>query len=128
MKKFLYVVSLVILSACSARIHDGDKVIYDEGGRVDLYEELAKKPKEISGTCMSACTIFLSTGCVKPEAILVFHPPGFTSKQPYEVHLYWAKRIASHYPPEIQQWYFSNWSETRDMNGTEAILKGARQC
>lgn len=128
MKRMLACAALVGLSACSARIHEGQTIWYDEGGRVDTYEAWAQEPKRIAGTCISACTIYLRTGCVEPEATLVFHAPGFDSFQPPAVHDYWAERIASSYPPAIADWYLSDYGKTRTKSGAWAISKGARQC
>jgi hypothetical protein len=119
---------LAVLSGCSARIHDGGTIWYDEGGRVDTYEAWAQESKRIAGTCISACTIYLRTGCVEPGATLVFHPPGFPTFEPPAVHDYWAERIASSYPLEIAAWYLSEYGTTRDKSGAWAISKGARQC
>lgn len=122
------VLSLLFLSSC--QIHKGNTVVYDEGGRVDVYEQRANTPRRICGTAMSAATIYLRTGCVCPDSLLVFHKPTVTgSDLPLDkAELYWARRIASNYPPEIAEWYLSNWRKTRDMTGLEAIQKGARQC
>lgn len=120
--------ALAALSACSARIHEGGTVWYDEGGRVDTYEAWAATPKRIAGTCISACTIYLRTGCVEPGATLWFHAPVFSEPQPKAVHDYWAERIARNYPPEIAAYYLSDYGKTRDQSGAWAISKGARQC
>lgn len=128
MKIWLLATALAVLSACSARIHDGSTVWYDEGGRVDTYEAWAATPHCITGTAISAATLYLRTGAVKPGATLVFHPPGFDSLQPPAVHQYWAERIASSYPPEIAAWYLSDYTTTRSKSGAWAIENGARQC
>lgn len=126
--KPLAILALMALSACSARIHEGSTVWYDEGGRVDTYEMDARTPHRIAGTAISAATLYLKTGCVEPGATLVFHPPGHAQLQPASWYQYWAERIASSYPPKIAAWYLENWRETRTKSGAWAISMGARKC
>ena len=128
MKRMVACAALAVLSACSARIHEGGTVWYDEGGRVDTYEAWAATPRRIAGTCISACTIYLRTGCVEPSSTLTFHPPGFDSFQPPAVHQYWAERIAANYPADIAAWYLSDYDKTRTKTGAWAISKGAKAC
>ena len=128
MKILILLTALAVLSGCAVRIHDGNRVIYDEGGRVDVYERRAQASKCIAGTAISAATFYLKNGAVEPDAVLVFHPPQFDSIQPPAVHQYWAKRIAQNYPPKIAAWYLGNYAKTRTKSGAWAIEMGAREC
>lgn len=122
MHKLFLATALAVLSACQN--HDGNTVHYDEGGYVHVYEQNARTPHRIAGTCISACTLYLRTGCVKPGARLTFHAPGGQNINEW----YWANRIAESYPLAIAAWYLSDWRKTRSMSGAQAIRMGARQC
>jgi len=125
MRNLFLATALAVLSAC--QVHDGNVIHYDEGGRVDHYEVKAQTPHRIAGTCYSACTMYLRTGCVEPGARLVFHKPTTSVKTDW-AESYWAERIAVSYPPAIAAWYLSDYRTTRTRSGAWAISRGAIQC
>jgi hypothetical protein len=103
-------------------------IISDPGGPIAARAALIaveSEPAEIRGTCASACTMHLATGCVWPKAVLIFHGPA----APPESFDHWSAAMARHYPPAIADWFMAEgrYGQWR-MTGAEAIRLGARAC
>jgi hypothetical protein len=118
-------------------------VARDMGGsvaaRLDAIHQLERSRTRvrITGTCVSACTLYLglSRTCVMPGAKLGFHGP--TSALPGiplppDEFERVSRVMAAHYPPALRAWYLA---EARKLTGAyvtisgrDAIRMGARPC
>lgn len=101
---------------------------YDRGGGINTraVQIAISGPVEIRGYCASACTMWLSNGCVWPEARLIFHGPQQAAPDRFD---HWSEVMARHYPPAIRDWFmregrYGAW----EMSGAAAIAAGAEEC
>ena len=95
------------------------------GNRIEAGEVAA-----IKGVCASACTMYLKTGCVYPDATLGFHSSSVTSGKE-EDRLKWNNIIASFYPKNLSEWYLAGPANSKRVvwiSGKQAIALGAKQC
>ena len=118
-------------------------VTRDMGGPVDArFQKIRdlgqnQTPVRITGTCVSACTLYLGLPqtCVMPEARLGFHGPSSALPGiplPPDEFERVTQQMAAHYPPALRAWYLA---EARmitgsyiTISGREAIRMGARPC
>ena len=74
-------VMLVVVIACIASAVRSEVIHNDRGGsiseRITQIEALqaAGETVEITGLCLSSCTMMLAVGCAHPDAVLGFHGP-----------------------------------------------------
>lgn len=119
-------------------------VVKDPGG--PLYSRIRKiktlevegRPVVLHGSCASACTLYLSLkrACVTEGARVGFHGPSFKDqdkKIPDALNRSLVQRIASHYPPQISDWFLREGHKRvgNDMfwkSGSEVVAMGARPC
>lgn len=108
----------------------------DMGGDVREYHlrtlvmQLRGDTARITNKCASACTLYLSVGCVTPNARLMFHSPfGGTPQQIQEAR----ELLASAYPPALATWYLAGpayltGGDFAELSGAQAIQMGVKQC
>lgn len=136
------VAAAVALLTIPAQAIDAPLIIRDDPGG-DLMSYVAKvqalqqsgRRVEIRGVCDSACTMLLSVACVSPNARLGFHGPSsgvYGIALPPAEHDYWARVMASHYPPQLANWYMQSAQHQIlrmiSISGREAIRLGATPC
>lgn len=99
--------------------------------------EAQQVPVRITGTCVSACTMYLglSRACVTPQARLGFHGPSTRLRGmplPAGEFERLSQEMARHYPPAIRAWFLSDarlvTGDYITITGAEAIRMGARPC
>ncbi|WRH64332.1 MAG: hypothetical protein RSE12_08380 [Fuscovulum sp.] len=107
--------------------------------RVVEIKELDRKQTkiEISGTCVSACTLYLGAHntCVKPNARLGFHGPSSALRGiplvPREFDRV-SMMMADYYPPKIRAWFLAKaryvFEDYITISGRQAIEMGAKPC
>lgn len=137
------VVGAVLAVAVVAQGATAMEVRNDMGGSVR--ERLAKiraleaqqVPVRITGTCVSACTMYLglSQACVTPQARLGFHGPSTRLRGmplPRAEFERLSQEMAQHYPPAIRAWFLADarmvTGDYITITGAEAIRMGARPC
>jgi len=127
-----------------ARVHVvwGDElvILQDPGGAIHerMFEvarlEARGQRLRIAGSCASACTFYLgvSTTCVEPGAMMMFHGPSLAQGQiPPADYDEVARAMASFYPPALRDWFLApgpHRFEDRWLRGDEVIAMGARSC
>ena len=91
-------------------------------------------PVRITGTCVSACTMFLLIACVSPRAKLGFHGPATAIGLPMTRAEFdrVSAQMAAHYPPQIAAWFMRTGrlmtGDYYTITGSEAVRMGAREC
>ncbi|WP_245861024.1 hypothetical protein [Rhodobacter maris] len=90
---------------------------------------------EIRGTCISACTMYLSLPnvCVTPSAVLGFHGPSENGRPlPPRDFEYWSQVMAANYAEPLRSWFLStaryNTSGYYQISGAQLIRMGYQQC
>ncbi|SOB92235.1 hypothetical protein SAMN05877809_101516 [Rhodobacter sp. JA431] len=90
---------------------------------------------ELRGTCISACTMYLSLPnvCVAPTAVFGFHGPSRSGTPlPREKFDYWSEIMASGYREPLLSWYMSTGRHTivgyYEVTGTRLIEMGYPPC
>jgi hypothetical protein len=123
--KFLSLLALVFLFACTT-------IVFDEGGVIRDYQSRVAEGNitSISGYCASACTMYLATACVTPSPTLVFHgPTNYFRQLPPRYFEYWSEVLASYYPEPLAEWYMSEgrygWNT---LNYEQLVELGATPC
>lgn len=122
-----------------ARIDTVQVIGRDDGGQIGKYMRrieaaaLMGQEVQIAGECASACTMWLQTACVWPEAKLGFHGAADASGARLNAGDRWSTTIiiASHYPPAIADWFIrgpANGSKLIWISGATAIKMGAKEC
>ncbi len=135
--------TVLALGAALATPAPAMTVTDDRGGSVSArmrqVAQLSARGTEvrITGTCISACTLFLGVpnACVSPSARLGFHGPSTrTSGLPLPRAEYEriSLQMAAMYPPALRQWFITSArAYTEDyvlITGQDAIAMGARRC
>lgn len=90
---------------------------------------------ELRGTCLSACTMYLSlpNACVTPSAVFGFHGPSANgralSQSDFE---YWSQVMAANYSEPLRSWFMNTARFTTtgyyQLSGVQLIRMGYRQC
>lgn len=89
-----------------------------------------------SGTCLSACTLYLGLPgtCVGPTAIFGFHGPTGENGRKLSAAAFetWSRIMVSYYPPALQDWFmrearFRTTTYIR-VSGAELIRLGVPRC
>ncbi len=90
---------------------------------------------ELRGSCMSACTMYLSLPnvCITQSARFGFHGPSYRGeKLDDRLFQYWSNVMASHYREPLRSWFMS---EARyritgyyELSGAELIRMGYNEC
>jgi len=90
---------------------------------------------EVTGQCLSACTMYLSLPqvCLAPGAELGFHGPShYGSTLPAGEFEYWSRVMASHYREPIHSWFMktARHETTRyhRLTGSQMIAMGFPAC
>ena len=90
---------------------------------------------ELRGTCLSACTMYLSLPnvCVAPTAIFGFHGPSLNGVPlPPRDFDYWSEVMASNYNPPLRSWFMKkaryNTSGYYQVTGEQLIRLGYPTC
>lgn len=105
MKRLLLGLLALALTSCTAHTQGAVTMYNNPGGYVsefmfmrDYYMQSGTAIR-ISGTCMSACTMYLKSPlfCVYPGAELWFHAPTPNSDEARQL-------LLDSYPPRIRQW------------------------
>lgn len=90
---------------------------------------------ELRGTCLSACTLYLSlpNACIAPKASFGFHGPsknGVPLSQPQ--FDYWSEVMASNYAEPLASWFMSvaryNLTGYYRLTGAQLIAMGYASC
>ena len=108
--------ALVLSALTSAPAHAQEILVVraDGGGllgrRSEKIRALAASGErvELRGTCMSACTMYLSLKnlCIAPDARFGFHGPSWYGKAlPPRQFDYWSKLMARHYREPLRSWF-----------------------
>lgn len=90
---------------------------------------------EIRGTCISACTMYLSLPnvCITPGAVLGFHGPSENGRPlPPRDFEYWSQVMAANYAEPLRSWFMNtaryNTSGYYQISGAQLIRMGYPQC
>lgn len=90
---------------------------------------------ELRGTCLSACTMYLSLPnvCVSPSATFGFHGPTRDGKKlPKQEFDHWSEMMARNYREPLRSWFMSKAryriSGYFELGGTELIQMGYPSC
>lgn len=117
------------------------RITLDRGGELPTYmrkveqARITGQPIQITGQCMSACTLFLGTEnvCVTRSARLGFHGPS-NRGVPLSPVLFelWSQYMADHYPEPIRTWYLRDARHSIGpmafVSGQELIRLGVSEC
>ena len=104
----------------------------DPGGglieRMQAFEllEQANIPVEISGVCLSACTMYLGLPevCVQPRTVLGFHSASYTNEKGEQVISSFGNAILmEYYPPVIKKWV----TEKKALGSLDMTFMGAEE-
>lgn len=137
--------AILLLAGCAPELPPIEPVnrVYvidhDDGGNVLAYAHRIARARgmmeegtldriEIAGVCNSACTMWLTVACVRPDAVLGFHGAyGEATGRPDEA----ADRATRlYYPPLIAE-ADKAWSRSPELvrkTGRELIEMGAEEC
>ena len=101
---------------------------------VELLEK-ANVAVEISGICLSACTLYLGLPnvCVEPKTVLGFHSAYFTNEEGQPVLSDFGNTVLmEYYPPNIRKWVTEKKAlssvEMKYMGAEEAWKLGVKRC
>ncbi len=90
---------------------------------------------ELRGTCLSACTMYLSlpNACVSSNATFGFHGPSRNGQQLSQREFdHWSRLMADNYREPLRSWFLTKaryrTSGYYNMSGTELIRMGYPQC
>ncbi|KQB17263.1 hypothetical protein H9N28_06240 [Rhodobacter capsulatus] len=90
---------------------------------------------ELRGTCLSACTMYLSLPnvCVAPDAVLGFHGPSKNGiPLPQRDFDYWSQVMARNYSEPLRSWFMTKARYITNgyykVSGAELIRMGYPQC
>lgn len=93
------------------------------------------QPVELRGTCLSACTMYLSlpNACVSSNATLGFHGPTRNGQRLSAREFdHWSQVMASNYREPLRSWYMTEGrhriSGYYRFSGAQLIQMGYRQC
>ena len=116
------------LYGCAASV-----ILADRGGLLRDYAARveAGPPASIQGHCASACTMWLSNGCVYPDATLTFHGAVYPSgdQMPPDRQDYWDGYMAAHYPKPLADWFMTTGRHgSHTLTGAQVIDMGAQPC
>jgi hypothetical protein len=130
-------------SATPARAESGDIMVVrsDRGGligqrnrEINLLRATGQRV-ELRGTCLSACTMYLSLPnvCVSPSATFGFHGPTRDGKKlPKQEFDHWSEMMARNYREPLRSWFMSKGryrtSGYFELGGTELIRIGYPSC
>lgn len=117
------------------------RITGDRGGDVALYMRLVQEARmrgqivQITGRCLSACTLYLGAGnvCVTRQARLGFHGPS-DGGRPLSPALFeaWSLQMATFYPEPIRSWFLRDARHligpVLELSGAELIRLGVPEC
>lgn len=90
---------------------------------------------EVRGTCLSACTMYLSLPnlCVTPDAVFGFHGPSQNGTPlPQRDFDYWSMVMAANYNEPLRTWFMKkarfNTSGYYQVSGAKLIELGYKRC
>lgn len=136
-------IGAVLSSVVPVRADSGDIMVVhsDRGGLIGKrsreINELRRKGQraELRGTCLSACTMYLSLPnvCVSPSAVLGFHGPTRNGRKlPKQEFDHWSEIMASNYREPLRSWFMSEaryrTSGYYELSGAELIRIGYPSC
>jgi hypothetical protein len=111
---------------------DGGGALYRYFGAVMRADMLGQKVR-ISGTCISACTVYLGARnvCVEPDAVLWFHAAHVGGRVDETA----TREMASYWPESVRAWAESagatkalEFTRRRSLTGSDLIAMGMRAC
>lgn len=93
------------------------------------------QPVELRGTCLSACTMYLSlpNACIAPTATFGFHGPSRNGQAlPPREFDHWSQVMADTYREPLRSWFMNEGryrtSGYFQLSGAQLINMGYRQC
>lgn len=116
-------------------------VVNDRGGLLDKrsaeinHLAVTGQRVELRGTCLSACTMYLSLAnvCIGPKARFGFHGPSWFGKPLERKDFdYWSREMARHYREPLRSWYMRSGRYRIEgyyrLTGAEIIRMGYPPC
>lgn len=136
-------VGALAASGVQANAQSGNTLVIrvDRGGMLGKRSEEIRylrstgRRVELRGTCLSACTMYLSLPdiCVSPTATFGFHGPTRNGRAlPSQEFDYWSNVMANNYREPLRSWYLSEARFTTSgyirVRGAELISMGYPSC